>query len=51
MRRLSILISVLAVAALNVAFVPAGVAAQATPARGQGPSGARGGLPGRAALE
>ena len=35
MRRLSILISVLALAALNVAFVPASVAAQATPDAGQ----------------
>ena len=46
MRRLSILISVLALAALNVAFVPAGVAAQATPDAGKERSGARGGLPG-----
>ena len=35
MRRLLILISVLAVAALNVAFVPASVAAQATPDAGK----------------
>ena len=35
MRRLSILISVLALAALNVAFVPASVAAQATPDAGK----------------
>ena len=35
MRRLSILISVLALVALNVAFVPAGVAAQATPDAGK----------------
>ena|SRR5215212_8630387 len=35
MRRLSILISVLALVALNVAFVPVGVAAQATPEAGK----------------
>ena len=35
MRRLSILISVLVLAALNVAFVPASVAAQATPHAGR----------------
>ena len=50
MRRLSILISVLAVVALNVAFVPAGVAAQATPDAGKEPSSTRGGVPCRAAL-
>ena len=35
MRRLSILISVLALVALNMAFIPAGVAAQATPDAGK----------------
>ena len=43
MRRLSILILVLALVALNAAFIPAGVAAQdATPGRRTGPRGARG---------
>ena len=36
MRRLSILISVFALAAVNVTFVPAGMAAQGTPAAGTG---------------
>jgi hypothetical protein len=36
MRRLSILISVFALAAVNVTFIPVGVAAQGTPAAGTG---------------